>query len=112
MKRILFVLITCAPFLSQAQSKIATIHVKASIYCDHCQKCESCGKRLEEAIYQEKGIKRIDINSKEKTVNIVYNVTKTNPEKLKQAITRAGFDADNLKGDPEAYAKWDECCKR
>lgn len=112
MKRILIFLLALAPFFLHAQTKVATIVVKASIYCDHCKKCESCGERLENAIREEKGIKRVDINEKEKSVSIVYNTSKTSAEKLRQAIANAGFDADDIKGNPEAYAKWDDCCKR
>jgi len=113
MRKILVLAILLVSFYtSLAQNKIATIRVNASIYCDHCQKCESCGKRLEEAIFSEKGIKRVDIDEKEKTVNIVYNPTKTTPEKLRLAIAKVGFDADDIKGSAEAYAKWDDCCKR
>ncbi|HEY1032099.1 MAG TPA: heavy metal-associated domain-containing protein [Flavipsychrobacter sp.] len=95
-----------------AQSKVETINVKTSIYCDHCKKCESCGKRLEEAVYKEKGVKRVDIDEKTKVVTISYNTTKTNPEQLRQAIASVGFDADNVKGDEKAYMSWDNCCKK
>jgi periplasmic mercuric ion binding protein len=98
--------------ISYAKPKVATIQVKASIYCDHCKKCESCGKRLENAIYTEKGIKRVDIDEKTNIVSIVYNSEKTSPEKLRQAIAKAGYDADDVKGDAAAYATWDDCCKK
>ncbi len=95
-----------------ADSKVAKIKVKASIYCDHCQKCESCGKRLENAIYDVKGVKRMDLNTADNTVEIVYNAEKTNPDKLRAAIAKVGFDADDVKGNQEAYEKWDDCCKK
>ncbi len=97
---------------SMAGDKIAKIKVKASIYCDHCQQCESCGKRLENAVYSVKGVKRMDLNEENKTVDVVYNSTKTNADKIREAIAKVGFDADDMKANPEAYAKWDECCKK
>jgi copper chaperone CopZ len=97
---------------ANAESKTATIHIKASIYCDHCKECESCGKRLEEAVYSQKGVKRVDINEEAKTIKIVYNTTKTSTDKLKQAIAAVGFDADEVKADPKAYEKLDPCCKK
>ncbi len=96
---------------ADAQSKIATVNIKTSIYCDHCKKCESCGKRLEEAVFKQKGIKRVDIDEKTKIVSIVYNTSKTNPDKIRQAIAAVGFNADDVKGDPKAYTTWDDCCK-
>jgi copper chaperone CopZ len=94
------------------QSKVATINVRASIYCDHCKQCESCGARLEQAVYSEKGIKRVDLDEKQKTLNIIYNPNKTSPDKIRKAISKAGFDADNVKADPKAYARLDECCRK
>ena len=114
MKKIPFLILTIGFFVNTAfaQSKVATINVNTSIYCDHCKKCESCGNRLEKAIYSEKGVKRFDIDEKTKVVTIVYNTTKTNPENLRVAIAKAGFDADNVKGYLNVYNKWDDCCKR
>ncbi len=97
---------------ANAQSKVANINIKASINCDHCNRCESCGKRLENAVYTEKGIKRVDIDEQKKTVNVVYNPVKTSPEKIRAAIAKVGFDADDVKGDALAYEKLDSCCKR
>lgn len=97
---------------ANAQSKIVTINIKSSIYCDHCQKCPSCAKRLESAVYSVKGIKRVDIDDKAKTLTVVYNSEKTTQETIKQAITKVGFDADNMKADPIAYTKLDDCCKK
>ena len=94
------------------QSKVATINVKASIYCDHCKQCESCGSRLEKAVFNEKGIKRVDLDEASKTLTIVYNPSKTSPDKIRQAISKVGFDADDVKADPKAYEKLDECCKK
>lgn len=111
-KVIITVLILFLNNTANAQSKAATVNIKTSIYCDHCKRCESCGKRLEEAVYKEKGIKRVDIDEKTKIVSIIYNTTKTSPEKLRLAIANAGFDADDVKGNPKAYSTWDDCCKK
>ena len=109
---ILFLLLTVATITAQAQSKVLTVNIKSSIYCDHCKECPSCGKRLENAVYDLKGIKRVDIDEQAKTLVVVYNSEKTNPEEIKKAITQVGFDADDMKADPEAYAQLDDCCKK
>ena len=111
-KMITTVFLSACTLLAFAENKTATIQVKASIYCDHCEECESCGKRLEEAIYTEKGIKRVELNEATKTVSVVYNSGKTSADKIRAAIANVGFDADGVKGNPEAYAQWDECCKK
>ena len=106
---ILFLSVSTGSF---AQNKVVKIDVKASIYCDHCNRCESCGKRLKDAVYTQKGIKRVDVDEKTKTVNIVYNPQKTTPVQIRSAIAKVGFDADDVKGDPEAYRKLDDCCQK
>ena len=67
---------------------------------------------MEEAIYEEKGVKRVEIDEAKKTVTVYYNPNKTTPEKIRQAIAGVGFDADDVKADPEAYTKLDDCCKK
>ena len=46
------------------------------------------------------------------TFTVYYNGKKTSLEKIKTAITKLGFDADEMKADPEAYEKLDDCCKK
>ena len=98
--------------LSAAQSKVSTVKIKASIYCDHCRRCESCGDRLQNAAFTEKGVTRVDIDEKTKTLCVVYNPQKTSPEKIREAIAKVGFDADDVKADTNAYEKLDPCCKK
>ena len=112
MKIIIVAILMTATYTAKAQTKVATINVKASIYCDHCAQCESCGSRLEKAVFNSKGIKRVDLDEENKTLKIIYNPQKTSPEQIRQSISKAGFDADDVKADPDAYASLDECCKR
>ncbi|RYZ51296.1 MAG: hypothetical protein EOP49_12065 [Sphingobacteriales bacterium] len=113
MKKLLFILaVTSLCNAANAQKKATTINVKASIYCDHCKKCESCGLRLERSVYKVKGIKRVDIDESQKVVTVVYNPRKTNVDAIRLAISKVGFDADDVKANPVAYEQLDECCKR
>lgn len=114
MKRLfaLVIGICCITYSATAENKTAKIRVKTSIYCDHCEKCESCGKRLEEAVYSVKGVKRVDLDVKNNQVDVVYNSLKTNTDRIRQAIAKVGFDADDVKGNTEEYDKWDNCCKK
>ena len=40
-----------------------------------------------------------------------YNAKKTDLQTIKTAISKLGYDADELKADPEAYENLDGCCK-
>jgi copper chaperone CopZ len=113
MKRlILLALLAVFATAVNAQSKVATINIKSGFNCDHCKKCESCGQRIENALYAIKGIKRVDIDQKEKTLKVAYNTQKTTVDEIKKTITQIGFDADDMKADPVAYEKLDDCCKK
>lgn len=96
---------------SVAQHKIQTIKIKTRIACDHCKMCGSCGARIEKALYDQKGIKRVDVDDKKKEIIVVYNTGKISKEKIKETITNNGYDADDRKATPESYATLDECCK-
>jgi len=91
--------------------KVQTLIVKTAIGCDHCKSCGSCGTRIEEALYREKGIKRVDVDDKKMEIKVVYNSEKVTPQIIRTTIAANGFDADDVKALPEAVAKLDGCCR-
>ena len=95
-----------------AQDGLKTITIKTSIACDHCMKCDDCGYNIDTSIRKAKGIKKVDINPEKNTVEVTYRSDKTSPEQIRIALSKAGFDADDIKADPTAYAKLDGCCKK
>ncbi len=109
----LFFILTFGTGFAFGQSKNAeTMTIKTKIDCDHCLKCESCGGRLNAALKEVWGIKRIKIDPQANSIMVVYKPSKTNPTQIKKAISEAGYDADEVKALPDAYLKLDECCKK
>jgi copper chaperone CopZ len=108
---LLFFTITSINLNAQPTKNKDIAIIKTNIFCDHCKECESCGGRIEKGLAFEKGVKKVVIDEKEMTIAITYNPSKTNIENLKKAISKLGYDADDVKADPKAYAKLDECCK-
>lgn len=92
--------------------KIETIVIKTAIYCNHCKECGSCGGYLEEKLVKEKGIKKIVLDEKAMTITVSYNPKKTTPAKIRIAISKMGYDADEVKADPIAYSELDGCCRK
>ncbi len=88
------------------------ITIKTVIYCDHCNECESCGQFLNKELKYIKGVKFASLDAKAMTLTIEYNTTKTTPEELRKAISKLGYDADEVIADPAAYQKLDGCCKK
>jgi periplasmic mercuric ion binding protein len=74
--------------------------------------CGMCKERIETNMAYEKGVKKVELDNETKIVTIGYDPRKNNPDQLRQAISKIGYDADNVAADPEAYAKLPGCCKK
>lgn len=94
-----------------AQKTVQTATIKTLIHCDHCKKCETCGDKFNKILLREKGVQMVELNEKEMTIKVVFNSKKTDLDKIKTAITKLGYDADDLKADSIAYEGLDNCCK-
>lgn len=102
----------CLMLYSFTSKNSETIVVKTTIYCDHCKECSSCGDKIEKDLGFSKGIKLVKLDEKSMTISVTYNPKKTSPEEIRKTISKYGFDADDVKADPDAYSKLDECCKK
>lgn len=74
--------------------------------------CEMCKNRIEKAMAYEKGVVKSDLDIESKVLTIVYKTAKTDPDRLKKAVTLIGYDADDLIADESAYSKLPPCCKK
>lgn len=110
---ILLVLFTFFSFTLSAQnSKNEKAVIQTTIDCDHCKVCETCGQNFQENLYKIKGLKMYELDEKAMTLTVFYNGKKTTLNEIKTAITKLGYDADEMKADPNAYEKLDGCCKK
>jgi periplasmic mercuric ion binding protein len=91
---------------AQEQKKEETITIKTSAVCGMCK------ERIENDMKFEKGVTEVSLNVKTKMLTVTYKTSKTNPEKLKIAVTKIGYDADELTADSKAYEKLPPCCKK
>ena len=86
--------------------KDSTIVIKTSA------QCESCEKRIENALNFEKGVKSGKLDLKTKSVTVVFDSEKTTSDKIRKAIANTGYDADNIPADAKAYKKLPGCCQK
>ena len=100
------------PKESSVQSENDTLVVATKIYCNHCDQCGSCKPRIENALKTKKGIQSVNVDSKEKTITVVYNTSKTDADAIRQSIAETGFDADDVKATKAGYDALDGCCKK
>jgi copper chaperone CopZ len=91
---------------AQEQKKEETITIKTSAVCSMCK------ERLESNMAFEKGVTEVQLDNKTKILTVTYKTAKTTPEKLKTAVTKIGYDADELPADTKAYEKLPACCKK
>ena len=82
------------------------IKIKTSAQCDNCK------ERIEKALAFEKGVKKSTLDVKTKECTVIYNPKKTSPEKIKAAIAKSGYDADEVKAEDKAYNKLPRCCQK
>ena len=97
---------------AQARKQADTLRIQTSIYCDHCRQCESCGPRLEKAIFRLGGIRKVKIEAGSNVIQVVYRPGKVSADDIRRAIAMQGFNADHIQADPAAYQKLDGCCKK
>ena len=83
-----------------------TVSIKTSAQCDMCK------ERIEKALATQKGIKSAKLDVDTQTATVVYNGNQTTPDKIREAITAVGYDADDKKANTLAYKKLPGCCKK
>lgn len=74
--------------------------------------CGMCKKKLEHDIAFEKGVKSVELDDETKVLTVKYKKGKNSEEKIKKAITKAGYDADEMPANPKAYTALPDCCKK
>jgi copper chaperone CopZ len=94
--------VSCA----QSTKKTAEIKIKTSAVCGMCK------EKIEKELQFEKGVTAVTLDSETKICSITYKIDKTTPEKLRMAISKIGYDADEVLADPKAYEKLSPCCKK
>lgn len=98
--------ITSVSAQNKNEKKTEKIEIKTSAVCGMCK------STIEKALSKEEGVNKSKLDVKTKTVEVSYDPAKTSPEKIKKAITMAGYDADDMPADSSAYSKLHDCCKK
>jgi len=110
MKKLLFLVIavTVISFLVSAQTKA---QLTAKITTPTVQ-CDMCKERIETYLKRYDGVTYVNVNMKRKETTVKYLTDRTNVENIKTAIANAGYDADDVPANPDAYKELPKCCKK
>lgn len=73
--------------------------------------CGMCRSNIRKALLAIEGIEDVKVDTKAKKTNIKFASNMVDIYKIKEVISNAGYDADDVKRNPEAYEKLDDCCK-
>ncbi|MEO6904241.1 MAG: heavy metal-associated domain-containing protein [Bacteroidia bacterium] len=92
--------------VSAQGTEMAEIKIKTSAICNECK------NTIESALAFTKGVKKSFLDVPTSIVTVSYNPLKTTPEKIRIAISNAGYDADDVPANPKAYKKLSNCCKK
>lgn len=98
--------IAFAGIFSSAHASTDTLKIKTSAQCGDCK------ERIENKLNFSKGVKSATLDLKTKIATVIYDSKKTNPEQIKAAIVKVGYDADTMPADEKAYNKLPKCCQK
>ena len=96
-------LLLCASPLAFGQTDTLVVHTNAV--------CKMCKETIEHDLSFEKGVKSVRLDLSSHKVTIVYQPGKITPDKIRQALTEIGYDADSLPANAKARNKLPDCCK-
>jgi copper chaperone CopZ len=88
----------------QAGEKKSTIKVPTV-------QCGTCKRNITNALSTIDGIKKVKVDISKKITVVTYDDSKIELGAIEDAITMAGYDANDKKANPDAYEKLDDCCK-
>ncbi|MBI1342816.1 MAG: copper chaperone [Terrimonas sp.] len=74
--------------------------------------CESCKSRIEEYLKRYDGVTYVNVNWRRKETTVKFLTNRTNIEMIKAAIANAGYDADDVPANPDAYKRLPKTCKK
>ena len=74
--------------------------------------CDMCKKKIEGYLKRYDGVTYVNVNYKRKETTVKYLPDRTNEEVIKAAIANAGYDANEIAANPEAYKALPKCCKK
>ncbi len=102
MKNILVILMLFIATGAMAQSEVV-IQTSAE--------CGSCKERLEGKLNYTKGVKYAELDLQTMKLAVGYAPKKISVDEIREIISELGYDADDVKANPEAVKKLPVCCQ-
>ena len=100
---ILMLLLVGTLTVSAQQSKTEKFKVEGN--------CGMCKTRIQNAALSVDGVSTAIWSKESKILEITFDSSKTNADKIQLAIAKVGHDTEKHKAPKESYDKLPECCK-
>ncbi len=107
MKSILVIAIVLAGFSNLQAQKETTKKEEFKAYGN----CGMCKDRIEKAAKSVDGVSSAKWSSKTEILKVTYDASKTNIDKIQQAVADVGHDTDLKRADDKVYDNLHGCCK-
>lgn len=106
----LFTILLMVSCGSPEKSGYAEADLTTTVISTPTTQCNMCAMTIRKALKPIEGVDKVDVNIDQHTVSVKHLKT-VEPSIFRQAISNAGYHADEVIRNPEAYEKLDECCK-
>tara|TARA_B100001121_G_scaffold44086_1_gene37811 strand:- start:246 stop:623 length:378 start_codon:yes stop_codon:yes gene_type:complete len=83
----------------------------ADLVLDSLQ-CLMCSVNVEESLLSLRGVKKIQVDLKNKSGKVVYNANVVDLLSIEEKIVSIGYNVNDKFADKEAYDKLELCCKK
>jgi mercuric ion binding protein len=90
----------------EPKADLAQLDIRTSSVCDMCE------KTIEDGLIYEKGVKKADLDLSTNIIHVTYDPKRTDPAKLRTAVTKLGYYADDVPGDEKAFRNLPACCQK
>jgi mercuric ion binding protein len=110
MKRFFVTIVAIAAFTTASFSQTKALQT-AKIKTPNVL-CEQCKMRLTSYLDRYDGIQYLNINIRKGEILVKYLTDRIDIEQIKTAISNAGYDADDVLANPDAYKRLPKTCKK
>ena len=73
--------------------------------------CGMCQKIIEVGLAKVDGVSNPRVDLKTKKTILLHDPEKTNKKSIEKIVSELGYQANNLKANPDSYAELPACCK-
>ena len=73
--------------------------------------CGMCQKIIEVGLAKVDGVSNPRVDLKTKKTILLHDPEKTNTKSIEKIVSELGYQANNLKANPDSYADLPACCK-